>query len=95
MANDAEERAVVMASMNAIDQAIAAGTQVVQWPATNAPNFQTGFRSALGTTVAQLFMVFIILLFSSRELRQGPRHGREETLEVRPRSIAMLMYSRS
>jgi ACS family pantothenate transporter-like MFS transporter len=70
MANDAEERAVVMASMNAIGQAIAAGTQVVQWPADSAPNFPSGFRSALGTTVAQLFMVFIILFFSSRELRQ-------------------------
>jgi ACS family pantothenate transporter-like MFS transporter len=70
MANDAEERAVVMASMNAIGQAIAAGTQVVQWPATRAPYFETGFRSALGTTVAQMCMVFIILFFSSRELKQ-------------------------
>jgi ACS family pantothenate transporter-like MFS transporter len=70
MANDAEERAVVMASMNAIGQAIAAGTQVVQWPATSAPHFHTGFRSALGTTVAQLIMVFIIFFFSSKELRQ-------------------------
>lgn len=70
MANDAEERAVVMASMNAIGQAIAAGTQVVQWPATSAPDFQAGFRSALGTTVAQLFMVPVILFFSARELRQ-------------------------
>ena len=69
MANDAEERAVVMASMNAIGQAIAAGTQVVQWPATSAPNFQTGFRSALGTTVAQLIMVAVILFFSSKELK--------------------------
>ena len=42
MANDAEERAVVMASMNAIGQAIAAGTQVVQWPATSAPDFRAG-----------------------------------------------------
>jgi ACS family pantothenate transporter-like MFS transporter len=70
MANDAEERAVVMASMNAIGQAIAAGTQVVQWPATSAPNFQVGFRSALGTTVAQLFMVAVILYFSSRDLKK-------------------------
>ena len=69
MANDAEERAVVMASMNAIGQAIAAGTQVVQWPATSAPNFQTGFRSALGTTIAQLIMVAVILFFSSKELK--------------------------
>lgn len=77
MANDAEERAVVMASMNAIGQAIAAGTQVVQWPATSAPDFQTGFRSALGTTVAQLFMVFVILFFSARELRQRVSKGVE------------------
>lgn len=70
MANDAEERAVVMASMNAIGQAIAAGTQVVQWPATSAPNFQTGFQSALGTTIAQLFMVGVILFFSSKEFKK-------------------------
>jgi ACS family pantothenate transporter-like MFS transporter len=70
MANDAEERVVVMVSMNAIGQAIAAGTQVVQWPATSAPNFQIRSRSALGTTVTQLFMIFIILFFSSRELRR-------------------------
>lgn len=75
MANDAEERAVVMASMNAIGQAIAAGTQVVQWPATSAPNFQAGFRSALGTTLAQLLMVPIILFFSARELRQRAIKG--------------------
>jgi ACS family pantothenate transporter-like MFS transporter len=76
MANDAEERAVVMASMNAIGQAIAAGTQVVQWPATSAPNFQVGFRSALGTTVAQLLMVGVILLFSSRESKRRGTPGK-------------------
>ncbi|THY12917.1 putative allantoate permease [Aureobasidium pullulans] len=43
MAGDAEERAVVTASMNAIGQAIAAGTQVVQFPANGAPNFHAGF----------------------------------------------------
>lgn len=76
MANDAEERAVVMASMNAIGQAIAAGTQVVQWPATSAPNFRVGFQSALGTTVAQLVMVAVILFFSSRELRKRSASGK-------------------
>lgn len=65
-----------MASMNAIGQAIAAGTQVTQWPATSAPNFQVGFRSALGTTLAQLFMVGVILFFSSRELRNMVTSGR-------------------
>lgn len=78
MANDAEERAVVMASMNAIGQAIAAGTQVVQWPATSAPKFVVGFRCALATTVAQFLVVFVILFLSSRELKSrisGQKRG--------------------
>jgi ACS family pantothenate transporter-like MFS transporter len=62
--------------MNAIGQAIAAGTQVVQWPATSAPNFRVGFQSALGTTVAQLVTVAVILFFSSRELKKKTTPGK-------------------
>ncbi|OTB17718.1 hypothetical protein K445DRAFT_20185 [Daldinia sp. EC12] len=67
MAGDAEERAVVTASMNAIGQAITAGTQVVQFPASGAPNFRGGFISVLATTVAQLGTVLAILFLSHRE----------------------------
>ena len=67
MAGDAEERAVVTASMNAIGQAIAAGCQVVQYPASGAPNFRGGFISALATTVGQLIMVFLIMYLSQKD----------------------------
>ena len=70
MAGDAEERAVVTASMNAIGQAIAAGTQVVQFPATGAPRFRGGFISCLATTVGQLIMVGVILCLSNRDKRR-------------------------
>lgn len=67
MANDAEERAVVTASMNAIGQAIAAGTQIVQFPASGAPNFHGGFISILATTLAQLVSITLILFLSTRD----------------------------
>ncbi|TIA36379.1 putative allantoate permease, partial [Aureobasidium pullulans] len=71
MAGDAEERAVVTASMNAIGQAIAAGTQVVQFPASGAPNFDAGFISALATTVVQLVVVFLILFLWDRDKKKA------------------------
>lgn len=67
MANDAEERAVVTASMNAIGQAIAAGTQIVQFPASRAPYFRGGFISILATTLAQLVSISLIFFLSSRD----------------------------
>lgn len=67
MANDAEERAVVTASMNAIGQAIAAGTQIIQFSASKAPNFHGGFISILATTVAQLVSITLIFILSSRD----------------------------
>lgn len=66
MSQDAEERAVVTASMNAIGQGIMAGTQVVQYPATGAPNFHKGWSSNLGTAVAQLFVILSILYMSTK-----------------------------
>ncbi|USW54769.1 Putative major facilitator superfamily, MFS transporter superfamily [Septoria linicola] len=73
MASDAEERAVVTASMNAIGQAIAAGCQVVQYPASGAPNFKGGFISALATTIGQLIMVFAIMFLSNRDKKKKAR----------------------
>ncbi|KAI5366569.1 putative major facilitator superfamily, MFS transporter superfamily [Septoria linicola] len=73
MASDAEERAVVTASMNAIGQAIAAGCQVVQYPASGAPNFKGGFISALATTIGQLIMVFAIMYLSNRDKKKKAR----------------------
>ncbi|EEY16515.1 conserved hypothetical protein [Verticillium alfalfae VaMs.102] len=47
MAGDAEERAVVTASMNAIGQAIVAWSQLLQFPAVEAPRFKKGFLANL------------------------------------------------
>ena len=67
MANDAEERAVVTASMNAIGQGIAAGAQVKLFPATGAPRFALGFRTSLGTMIAQFILIVLILYLSKKE----------------------------
>ncbi|ODM17850.1 hypothetical protein SI65_06638 [Aspergillus cristatus] len=66
MANDAEERAIVTASMNAIGQAMSAWTQLLQYPAVDAPNFRKGFISNLATTLAQLVVIAVIALLCRR-----------------------------
>ncbi|KAH8660014.1 putative allantoate permease [Xylariales sp. PMI_506] len=70
LANDAEERAVVTASMNAIGQAMTAWSQLLQWPAVQAPRFKGGFISALVTTILQFGSIALIALLSSQELRK-------------------------
>ena len=71
MANDAEERAVVTASMNAIGQAIVAGTQVIQFPASKAPDFKGGFISILATTVGQLSIIGVLIPLTARDKKRG------------------------
>ncbi|KAL3481449.1 major facilitator superfamily domain-containing protein [Aspergillus californicus] len=82
MANDAEERAVVTASMNAIGQGIVAGAQVAQFPAAGAPRWVMGFKSCLGTTVAQFAVILGIIYLSRRDAaRKGPRADVEAEAE--------------
>lgn len=64
LANDAEERAIVTASMNAIGQAIVAWSQLLQFPAIDAPRFTTGFLAGLITSVLQLFLIPVIMWFA-------------------------------
>ncbi|KAI0879834.1 putative pantothenate transporter [Annulohypoxylon maeteangense] len=78
MAGDAEERAVVTASMNAIGQAITAGTQIVQYPASHAPNFRGGFISVLVTTVGQLGTILIILFLDRRDQRRQQKQRQNQ-----------------
>ncbi|KAE8383590.1 major facilitator superfamily domain-containing protein [Aspergillus bertholletiae] len=73
MANDAEERAIVTASMNAIGQAMSAWTQLLQYPAVEAPNFRRGFISNLATTVVQLAVVTVMLLLTRWDARKKKR----------------------
>lgn len=73
MADDAEERAIVTASMNAIGQAIAAWSQLLQFPAVEAPRFAKGFVSVLVTAVAQFLLVPVIALLSARDKRRNAK----------------------
>jgi ACS family pantothenate transporter-like MFS transporter len=75
MANDAEERAIVTASMNAIGQAMAAWTQILQYPATNAPRFRAGFISNMITTIAQFLSVGLIAYLQKRDARKRSQNA--------------------
>ncbi|KAI1865433.1 uncharacterized protein JN550_008481 [Neoarthrinium moseri] len=67
MANDAEERAVVTASMNSIGQAITAGVQVVMYPATGAPRWVSSFKANLGLNIVQILGILAIAYLARRE----------------------------
>ncbi|KAL4876804.1 major facilitator superfamily domain-containing protein [Aspergillus karnatakaensis] len=88
MANDAEERAVVTASMNAIGQGIMAGAQVALFPATGAPRWIKGFRSTLGSTVVQFAVILAILYLSKRdERREKAKEKGEGDVEYRGEGV--------
>ncbi|KXH53742.1 major facilitator superfamily transporter [Colletotrichum salicis] len=70
MAGDAEERAIVTASMNAIGQAIVAWAQLLQFPAVEAPYFRRGFRSVVATMVVQFFITGAIWFLVRRDRRK-------------------------
>lgn len=76
MARDAEERAIVTASMNAIGQAMAAWTQILQYPAEKAPRFTAGFVSNLVTTVLQFASIGLIAYLVRRDQRRACGSGR-------------------
>jgi hypothetical protein len=76
MANDAEERAIVTASMNAIGQAMTAWTQLLQYPAIEATTFPTGFISALVTTICQFFSIGLIEVLVRWDKRQKGHSAR-------------------
>lgn len=67
MADDAEERAIVLASMNAIGQAISAWSQLLQFPAVEAPNFHKGFISIISTAGFQMLNVIAITFLVRRD----------------------------
>lgn len=73
MAGDAEERAVVTASMNAIGQGFAAWTQLLAFPATDAPRFTNGFISTSVTAFCQILTILAIYVLSKRDLAKKAR----------------------
>ncbi|KAI0125846.1 major facilitator superfamily domain-containing protein [Xylariales sp. AK1849] len=84
IANDAEKRAVVTASMNSIGQGIMAGVQVAMYPATGAPRWKCSFLANLGLNVTAVFAILGILYLSNRERKQ--RLERDDTETALPES---------
>lgn len=84
MAGDAEERAVVTASMNAIGQGITAGTQVVQYAALQAPRFKGGFISQLCTSLLQFVTISAIWYLSARDRKREGRDGGLKSRDIEP-----------
>ncbi|KAE8150645.1 major facilitator superfamily domain-containing protein [Aspergillus avenaceus] len=66
-ADDNEERALVVSSMNGFQYAVAAWLPIVIFPQTEAPSFRKGFPATFGFVIAGLIMILVIQFFAVRE----------------------------
>lgn len=66
----AEERAVTIASMNAIGQALLAGLNIVTFPTPSAPRFKFGWWWVWANSLAQIAIVILIMVLHNREKRR-------------------------
>lgn len=69
-ADNNEERAIVISSMNGFQYAVAAWLPIVIFPQTMAPTFRYGFPSTFGLVIAAILAVLTIQLLHTRELRK-------------------------
>ncbi|KAI0033790.1 MFS general substrate transporter [Vararia minispora EC-137] len=80
-ADDDQERAIVLASMNMWNNVINAWWPIVLYPATDAPRFRKGAIAMLGTCGATLAVTWLVWYLELREQRQRdvfPGRGADE-----------------
>ncbi|KAL3437832.1 major facilitator superfamily domain-containing protein [Aspergillus tetrazonus] len=78
-ADNNEQRAVVISSMNGFQYAVAAWLPIVIFPQTMAPSFRYGFPATFGLVIAAIISVIAIRLFIWRDERRAQRNvAREE-----------------
>jgi ACS family pantothenate transporter-like MFS transporter len=65
-----ESRAITIASMNAIGQALLAGLNIVTFPTTEAPRFKFGWYWVMANNFVQIALVFIIMFLHNRDKRR-------------------------
>ncbi|KAH6676660.1 major facilitator superfamily domain-containing protein [Halenospora varia] len=75
----AEERAITIASMNAIGQALLAGLNIVTFPTFRAPRFEFGWYWVMANNMIQIGLVVVIMFLHAREKR------RDETMVIEAR----------
>ncbi|TFY50312.1 hypothetical protein EVJ58_g11101, partial [Rhodofomes roseus] len=68
-ADDDQERAVVLASMNMWNNVVNAWWQLVFYPATDAPRFHKGMWAMIGIGLATLLVTFLVWYLERREKR--------------------------
>lgn len=69
-ADDNEERALVIGSMNGFQYAVAAWLPIVTFPQLDAPTFRKGFPSTFGLDIAAIICVLVTQWFVVRHARQ-------------------------
>lgn len=65
-----ERRAITIASMNAIGQALLAGLNIVTFPTFRAPRFKFGWWWVFGNNVAQILVVVGIIMLQNRDRKR-------------------------
>jgi len=68
-ADDNEERALVISSMNGLQYAVAAWLPIVIFPQTEAPTFRRGFPATFGFVIAALIVIGFAQFLALRERR--------------------------
>ncbi|EIN10585.1 MFS pantothenate transporter [Punctularia strigosozonata HHB-11173 SS5] len=76
-ADDAQERAVVLASMNMWNNVINAWWQRVFYAATDAPRFRKGMIAMIAVSAATLLITWLVWYLERRETRIGPSRSLE------------------
>ncbi|KAH9894422.1 MFS general substrate transporter [Cubamyces lactineus] len=80
-ADDHQERAVVLASMNMWNNVVNAWWPLVFYPATDAPRFTKGMWAMIGTCIATLLVTWLVWYLERREKQDKARREREEAEE--------------
>ncbi|KAL1595657.1 hypothetical protein SLS60_009346 [Paraconiothyrium brasiliense] len=78
-ADNNEERAIVISSMNGFQYAVAAWLPIVIFPQTMAPTFRYGFPATWGLVIAALLAIIGIQVLHTREQRK--KQHNESTVE--------------
>lgn len=81
-ADDNEERALVLSSMNGFQYAVAAWLPILIFPQVEGPTFRKGFPATFGFTIAAIICVCVIQWFAVRENKRKAAAQTEEEPSV-------------
>lgn len=85
--NDVQERAVVLASMNMLSNAVNAWWSLLFYGASTAPKFRKGCYAMFGTVIASAVTALVIRYLQLRSLRDKPQDGSFEQGSSRDEAI--------